>query len=240
MIRVFKINIYSVVLSLSLGLMFPAYALDVNITKTLSTVNTVHNGKVVKIQRIQDQANVLSGGYTKTSRQCPPFCVQPVHVAPNVTTVAELELLAFIKTKVNKGTGVVIDARTSSWFEKATIPSSINIPFNTFDKDSSSLLKVSALAKLGVTVSSSSGSSESIIDQMMGMLKDDVDAASSKWDFSRAKEVLLWCNGMWCGQSPRAIRGMLALGYPAEKIYYYRGGMQAWQSLGLTVVKGKN
>jgi len=240
MIRIFKTNIYSFIFLFLSSSMFPVYALDVNISKTLSTVSTVHNGKVIKIQRIQDQNNVLSGGYTKTSRQCPPFCIQPVQVARNVTTVGELELLGFIKTKVNKGTGVVIDARTSSWFEKATIPSSINIPFNTFDKDSSDLVKVSALAKLGVTVSSNSGSNASIIDQMMGMLKDDVDAASGKWDFSRAKEVLLWCNGVWCGQSPRAIRGMLALGYPAEKIYYYRGGMQAWQSLGLTIVKGKN
>jgi len=240
MIRVFKMSIYSILFQLLLGLMFPVYALDVNITKTLSTVNTVHNGKVIKIKRIQDQSNVLSGGYTKTSRQCPPFCIQPVQVSRNVTTVGELEVLGFIKTKVNKGTGVVIDARTSSWFEKATIPSSINIPFNTFDKDSSDLIKVSALAKLGVTVTSNTASDESLIDQMMGMLKDDVKTASGKWDFSRAKEVLLWCNGIWCGQSPRAIRGMLALGYPAEKIYYYRGGMQAWQSLGLTVVKGKN
>ncbi len=41
---------------------------------------------------------------------------------------------------------------------------------------------------------------------------------------------------MWCGQSPRAVKGLLALGFPPEKILYYRGGMQAWQSLGLTVV----
>ncbi|MGD8570515.1 MAG: rhodanese-like domain-containing protein, partial [Gammaproteobacteria bacterium] len=38
-------------------------------------------------------------------------------------------------------------------------------------------------------------------------------------------------------QSPTAIKNLLALGYPAEKIYYYRGGMQAWQSLGMTVYK---
>ncbi|MCW9048452.1 MAG: rhodanese-like domain-containing protein [Gammaproteobacteria bacterium] len=239
MIRVLKMNIYSVLFPLFMGLMFPVYALDVNITKTLSTVNTAHNGKVIKIQRIQNENNVLTGGYTKTSRQCPPFCIQPIHVSPNVKTVGELELLDFIKHKVNQGTGVVIDARTSSWFEKSTIPSSINIPFNTFDKDSSNLIKVSALAKLGVTVKSTTNSDVSIIDQMMSILKDDVETASGKWDFSRAKEVMLWCNGIWCGQSPRAIRGMLALGYPAEKIYYYRGGMQAWQSLGLTVIEGK-
>jgi len=211
----------------------PALALEVNITKKLSHIKTTHNGKTVKIQRIQNKDNVLTGGYTKTSRSCPPFCVQPMIVAPGVTTVGELEVLNFIKSKVNNGTGVLIDARTTSWFEKSTIPGSINIPFNTFSEESSDLIKVSALAKLGVSTKSSSDE-ESLIDQMLNLIKDDSAAANSKWDFSKAKDVLLWCNGMWCGQSPRAIKGMLALGYPASKIYYYRGGMQAWKSLGLT------
>jgi rhodanese-related sulfurtransferase len=56
------------------------------------------------------------------------------------------------------------------------------------------------------------------------------------WDFSDAKEVLLWCNGPWCGQSPRAIRGLVSLGYPVEKIHNYRDGIQMWQSLGFTTV----
>jgi rhodanese-related sulfurtransferase len=30
---------------------------------------------------------------------------------------------------------------------------------------------------------------------------------------------------------------MIEAGFPAEKIYYYRGGMQAWRMLGLTVVE---
>lgn len=49
------------------------------------------------------------------------------------------------------------------------------------------------------------------------------------------KSAALYCNGPWCGQSPTAARRMIAAGYPAEKIYYYRGGMQAWRMLGLTV-----
>lgn len=28
---------------------------------------------------------------------------------------------------------------------------------------------------------------------------------------------------------------MIELGFPAEKIFYYRGGMQVWRMLGLTV-----
>lgn len=210
-----------------------AVALDVNISKDLPFVTTVHAGHEVKIQRIQDQNHVLSGGYSKTSRKCPPFCVQPMHVAPGVTTVGELEVLDFIVNKVNVGAGVLIDARTESWFKQGTIPSSLNIPFKTFSKDSSDLVKASALAKFGVTRKDGGAS---LLDSFKSFLSGNPNM-SEVWDFSKAKELMLWCNGMWCGQSPHAIHGLLDLGYPAEKLFYYRGGMQAWQSLGLTVVK---
>lgn len=55
------------------------------------------------------------------------------------------------------------------------------------------------------------------------------------WDCENAKTVALFCNGLWCGQSPTAIRNMIEAGYPAERISYYRGGMQTWRMLGLTV-----
>lgn len=55
------------------------------------------------------------------------------------------------------------------------------------------------------------------------------------WDCAQAREVALFCNGVWCGQSPTAIRAMIGAGYPAERIFYYRGGMQSWRMLGLTV-----
>ncbi len=55
------------------------------------------------------------------------------------------------------------------------------------------------------------------------------------WDCTAARSVALFCNGLWCGQSPSAIRLMVAAGYPAERIFYYRGGMQSWRLLGLSV-----
>lgn len=55
------------------------------------------------------------------------------------------------------------------------------------------------------------------------------------WECENAVRVALFCNGLWCGQSPAAIRRMIEAGYPAERISYYRGGMQSWQVLGLTV-----
>lgn len=60
-----------------------------------------------------------------------------------------------------------------------------------------------------------------------------------KFDCSTAKKAVLFCNGIWCGQSPTAIRAMIEAGYPAERIFYYRGGMQTWRLLGLTVAGGK-
>jgi len=57
-------------------------------------------------------------------------------------------------------------------------------------------------------------------------------------DGEDVKSVALYCNGPWCGQSPTAARRMIEAGFPAEKIYYYRGGMQQWRLLGLTVSGG--
>lgn len=57
------------------------------------------------------------------------------------------------------------------------------------------------------------------------------------FDCENAKPVALFCNGPWCGQSPTAAREMIAAKYPAEKIHYYRGGMQVWRMLGLTVTE---
>ena len=50
----------------------------------------------------------------------------------------------------------------------------------------------------------------------------------------QALNVVLYCNGPNCGQSPTAMAAMVEAGFPASKIFYYRGGMLAWTSLGLT------
>lgn len=51
--------------------------------------------------------------------------------------------------------------------------------------------------------------------------------------------LVMFCNGPWCGQSPAAIRRIIDAGYPVEKIAYYRWGMQGWRMLGLTVTGGE-
>ena len=209
-------------------------ALEVKLTPDRDYVEVIHQGRLVKVMRIQDQDHKLEGSFAKTSRKCPPFCIQPMDVAPGVKTIGQVELFDFMEQDLLDGTGVLIDARTPSWWKRGTIPGSINIPFTVFDldKDDPKLLEV--MDQLGVRRRNQVGGFTRMLEKT-GLL--DGDEKTDDWDFSRAKTLVLWCNGMWCGQSPRAIRGLLRLGYPAKKIRYYRGGMQAWQSLGLTVVE---
>ncbi|MGV6857417.1 MAG: rhodanese-like domain-containing protein [bacterium] len=211
-----------------------SFAVDVKLDSVRDSVETFHNGRVVKVERIQNTKHKISGSFAKTSRKCPPFCIQPTHVAPGVETVTEIDVFDFMESDLVKGTGVLIDARVPSWHKKGTIPGSINIPFTVFEASPNDRKLVDALYTLGVRKRGEVGSVSRAIEKL-GLLSGD--RKSDDWDFTQAKDLILWCNGPWCGQSPRAIRGLLKLGYPADKIKYYRGGMQLWQILGLTTVE---
>lgn len=224
------VSIITFVLSILNG---SALALDVNITQQLPYITVDHNGNNVRVQRNQDQTNYLTDGFAKTSRKCPPFCIQPMIVAPGVTTFGELEVIQFITDYVKTNKGFLVDARTPSWNAKGTIPGSINIPFTTFALDRNDQKLIQTMKKFGVERRKKGEATGYWVD-----LKDILGIEKKPnpfWDFSTAKNLLLWCNGMWCGQSPHAIRGLLKLGYPAEKLHYYRDGMQGWKILGLTV-----
>ena len=210
------------------------HALDVKLDSVRDSVETIHNGQVVKVMRIQDTNHKITGGFSNTSRKCPPFCIQPTHVAEGIETVSEIDIFNFMENEVVSGKGVLVDARVPSWHNKGTIPGSINIPFTVFEASPHEPKLVDALYKLGVR---RRGEVNPFIRTMekFGLL--DGDLKTDDWDFSHAKQVILYCNGPWCGQSPRAIRALIKLGYPKDRIHYYRGGMQLWQILGLTTIK---
>jgi rhodanese-related sulfurtransferase len=44
------------------------------------------------------------------------------------------------------------------------------------------------------------------------------------------------CNGPQCTATAHAIDGLLAAGWPAERLLYYRGGIHDWVTLGLRLV----
>ncbi|VAW52953.1 hypothetical protein MNBD_GAMMA06-76 [hydrothermal vent metagenome] len=216
---------------------FSAQAKDIKVKitseKSYAMVPDSNGAKPLKVTRIQDTSHVIGGSFSKTSRPCPPFCIRPLYVDEGVETVAELEVIKFMETEMYRGNGILIDARTPAWYKKGTIPGSINIPFTVFGKELSDIELTKVLKSFGAV-------ERGEVNPVLLMVEDfglmEGDLKTEKWDFSSAKELLLWCNGPWCGQSPRAIRGLLKAGYPPEKLHYYRGGMQMWQSLGLTTV----
>jgi rhodanese-related sulfurtransferase len=197
---------------LLLGFTSVATANDVKITADIPYLDVQHNGKTVRIERNQDQDNKLTNSFAKTSRVCPPFCVHPIELDGDVKTIGEIELLKFLDDQVKNNKGLLVDARMPQWHEKGTIPGSVNIPFTILAKGLDNAHTQKILKLLGAK------------------------EADGKWDFAEARELMLYCNGLWCGQSPLAIKNLISLGYPAEKLYWYRGGMQAWQLLGLTTV----
>jgi rhodanese-related sulfurtransferase len=190
----------------------------VGITPDLPYVEVKHNGKTVKIERVQDNQNTVKADYALTSRPCPPFCIRPIVLAPGIETIGELEMLDYLVDASKPGSDVlVIDSRTPDWVAKGTIPGSVNIPWTLLKEDTSDPLTISGI----------------LSDRFGARFNDDL------WDFSGAKTLVLYCNGMWCGQSPRNIMTLVKFGYPAHKIKWYRGGMQDWEVLGLTTVPGK-
>jgi rhodanese-related sulfurtransferase len=195
-----------------------AFAMDVKISPSMASVDVMHNGEQVTIQRNQDQKNTVNPAFAKTSRKCPPFCIQPSTLAPGVETIAELEMLDYLKRKSDGDDSiVVIDSRTPDWVKRGTIPGSINVPWTLLNP-----------AKGADPLSIAD-----IMEEVFG-----VQSLEGLMDFSKARTAVMFCNGMWCGQSPANIKDLLKFGYPAHKIKWYRGGMQNWEILGLTTVKG--
>ncbi|MES9818314.1 MAG: rhodanese-like domain-containing protein [Candidatus Thiodiazotropha sp.] len=206
--------------------------MDIKLTSDKPYLHVIHEGKSVKVQRVQDPEYVLKGYYAKTARKCPPFCLQPMQVDSSVATIGEVELFDFMETKFRDGKGILIDARTPEWFERGTIPGSINIPFTVLSK-AGTAENNDALMLFGGRLRGEVGSISRKLEEM-GIINSE--GKTDTWDFTDAKELVLWCNGPECGQSPRAIKGLLSVGYPTNKIFYYRGGMQMWQLWGLTTV----
>ena len=180
----------------------------VKITPEISYIYVYHKGKAVKIHRIQDTKNKLTGEYAKTYR--PGTDIQPIDLKNGVETIGEVELLYFLKDKVNKKDGLLVDLRDKSYYKKESIPGAVNIPFSTIHNHE----KMEKIIKV------------------LGAKR----RADGSLDTKHARTVTFYCHGLWCSKSAEFIEAFLKLGYPADKILYYRGGFQMWKILGFTTV----
>jgi rhodanese-related sulfurtransferase len=189
---------------------------DYNISAGMPAVEVIHLGKPVTIRREQDPAATIRAEYAVTARKCPPYCIQPMHLAPGVETLGELEVLDYLK-RIRDGESrlLVVDSRTPDWYAKGTIPGAINIPYAQDDAG-----QATDLPGLRKTMM-----------QSFGVVK-----SGEELEFYNAATLVIFCNGPWCGQTPNFIRTLIELGYPDSILKWYRGGMQDWCSLGLTVI----
>lgn len=192
-------------------------AKPVGITPKISSVDVMHDGKKTTIKRNQDNKNTVNPAFAKTSRPCPPFCIQPSTLAPGVETIAEVEMLDYLKKMAAGDKSIlVVDSRTPDWVKKGTIPGAINLPWTRLNP--------------------AKGADPISIAEIM-QEHFNVTESEGLFDYSNAKTLVMFCNGMWCGQSPNNILNLLKFGYPAHKIKWYRGGMQDWEILGLSTAR---
>lgn len=181
----------------------------VKIAPDISYIYVYHKGKAVKVHRIQDTKNKLTGEYAKTYR--PGQYIQPVKIDDTIKTIGEVELIDFMQKKVNKKRGLIIDVRSRQAYADEAIPSAVNIPLEVLD----------------------SPEAASKIFHALGMQKK----RDGSWDGSQAMDLIIYCHGLWCRKSVDFINRLVSYGYPAKKILYYRGGFQMWKILGFTTVK---
>jgi len=201
----------------------------------VKVVHTYSNGEKenIKIRRNID-ASCLEFGLTAENfdkenieKNVPEVCkktfittrgsILPLYINDKIKTFSEIEVLNFIFTKALKEPNnyALIDSRKLSWFDKGTIPSSFNVPFENlrYDEDFEEEFQT-AYKNLGVKVT-----------------------AGNKLDFSEAKTAVFFCNGPWCPLSSRSIKYLNSIGYPANKLIWYRGGISAWEAVNLNLTK---
>ena len=221
---------------LAASLSMPALAENkpVGITPDMMSVNVMHNGQSVEIKRNQDNGNTVIDAFAKTSRPCPPFCIQPMVLAPGVETLGEVEVLDYA-AKMSGGdvSIMLVDSRTPDWVAKGTIPGAVNVPWTLLSPAKGATTEV-------ITNTMTEQFNVKLGDGVDFIEVDDAIAnnrVAEVFDYADAKTLVMFCNGMWCGQSPASIKTLLKYGYPAEKIKWYRDGMQSWEILGFNTAK---
>lgn len=192
-----------------------ALAGEVRISHDMPYAEVLHEGKATRIERNPDTENMLDPDFSLTSRPCPPYCIQPMQLAPGVETIGELELIGYLRRVGRDDAVLVIDSRDGDWpLRSGVIPGATSLPWQRLHPAHASAGEIADLLML-----------------RFGAARQD-----GLWNFESAKTLVLYCNGPWCGQAPTNIKQLLALGYPPHKLKWYRGGMQDWKMLSLTTV----
>jgi len=169
----------------------------------------IFDGNRVLISQNAQNAAAKAAVFAEIEPSCDPSCIAPHEAAAGIKTVIEPDVLDFLVNMVGKNEGLLVDARMPEARKSGFIPGSVNLPHQTLAKDNS--FRDQILTALGVRIF------------------DDV------YNFSDAQSLLIYDNGPSENDAGALVSNLLDAGYPIEKIEYYRGGMQVWSVLALTI-----
>lgn len=203
------------------------HALDVQYT---DSKNSEHTITIARDTDIRCKKILLASGtfwsenYANSS--VPEYCkktfittygnLSPIKIDDDVETYGELEVLEFIEEMQEDSSMLLIDTRKPFWYKDISIPTAINIPFEYFAKQKEFHKDfLEALKILGVK------------------------GEKKPYNFQNAKTLTLFCNASWCTQSSSMVNELIQLGYPTQKLKWYRGGLSSWLGLHMTSTRDK-
>lgn len=196
-------------------------------------VFVVHNGRSIRVERdvfdsLKARINIR-GVLLQQSDSCPPFCLQPMQFDIPVETVGEREIIDFMLHQLRDNSGVLVDVRSRQEYDTATIPGSVNFFIQDIQKGSGDVKFDAMLESFGAKKRENVDSFTHFMETIG--LKDG-NMVTDTWDFSEAKELIVWTNSSINKISVDSIKLLYEAGYPASKLKWYRGGLASWQYWG--------
>ena len=188
---------------------------ELSTSKDNNTQSMYITEKILSVEVMHDDHTVLIERTSLNNiKSCPPFCIEPLTIK-DVITVGELETLAFIEKLKEKKGKLLIDVRENKVYKFKTIPGAINLP--------SYMLKDKSLYQEDVL-------------KLLGAKKKLGNKSKNKWYFKEAYSLLIFGQSATYNDASTVIKKLLTLGYPHSKIFYYRGGIESWNAMGLTLI----
>ena len=141
--------------------------------------------------------------------ECTQICVAAQTVRDDIPTITERDVIAFIETDVANGNGLLLDSRAPEVRATGAIATSVNLPAAVLAPENPYLNQI--LVAMGA---------RSFNDVL---------------NFADALPVVVYDDGPLSQDAQTMIRNLIEVGYPTDKIKYYRGGLLVWTALGLSV-----
>ena len=177
-----------------------------------ASASFIFNGERVQIDRNNPEVARFAARFASSGDACGAACIAPMVVAEGIATYGEPDVLTFLVDKVAGNKGLMVDARMPADRANGYIPGTVSLPFATMSAENE--FKDDILKALGAR---------------------EFDGI---FNFADARELLIYDNGPSTDDAGKLVRSLLSQGYPPEKIYYYRGGMQVWSVLGFSIEEG--